>query len=190
MARNFFVDVSHSGGSSEFASRFYVDEYITMNGSVVTGYINRIKYKNVRGWIGLGPNICFGETINISKAASAPCSVNFLGLIGSLIPAKYTTATAIFNAFSNIDYCNPSSGSYSLTSSRSGIGCKFNGVTLDEDEEFVKVSSFVSTVDSSRPTNVSVDVVFNWTFDVYKGASKYTSTSLRGDYKVYANYTG
>lgn len=184
-----YANCSHYGGTGNWYSKLYVYEYVTLDGVVQSAYENRIKLKNITGSIGVGPNIDFSD-VTVTKSTSTPLSVNYLALLGSLLSASNTTEAAIISALASITPSTQLSASqkYTLSNTRNMVKCAFaSGVTVNESDHFVKINVTASTTDPNKTLSVSVPVVFNWAYSVYKGTSSTGSATIKKSYTVIAN---
>lgn len=162
------VDVG-TGSSADIYSTLDIIETVSVDGNFNSGWDNAIRYKNVKGTMGCGPNTAFTDDVTLSGNSAGTISANIKGIIDFIISVKgYDTASNIMAALDTFTYTGGRTSTRDITSTYVRcVGAKMDNEELFSEEHNLTIQSSMSTIDSTEEANQSATAVAKWTFDVY-----------------------
>lgn len=180
-------------GDISWSTSLYVYEYVVANGVRLNNgaYYNQISFRNIRGEVGVTGNAIFQGIQTVSlNISSLPISIDYYALLGCAASSS-TTISAIISALSSITYSSSNQNSYNITSSKNMMGAKFSSqIKHSHHGDSVTVYPNLATKNSTLTTNTECGFAIKWTYDVYLGNSKHTTTSITSTGTTYTNVEG
>lgn len=176
------VDVGNTG-SSDISTRMYVYEYVTIDGVRTEDLSNYIIYGNIEASLGCGANTCITSIAKVSGDDNKNTSVNvdFSSLFSTLTNAAgYSTLSTLLSALGSISF---SGSNYQLSTSLTGknirvVGAKWkSSVDLNENNSYLTLYATMSA-ERSFTASTSAYAAAQWTFDVFLGYPKLSSTAV------------
>lgn len=142
---------------------------MNVNGDLNSGWLNAIRYKNVKGEMGCGVNTAFTDDVTLSGNSSGIFSANIKGIISFVDSiTDCTTVSKILAVLDTITYSGGRVSSRDITSQYvRAVGAKMDNEELYSNEHNLTVQSSMSTINSAKPANQPAKAVAKWTFDVY-----------------------
>ena len=186
-----------TAGDTHWTTHLEVLSSIYLNGKELDpgSYVNRIKLKNICGYLLLGSNnVKFRGDFDISYQIAEPPSVSIdmfalIALATAPIDPYLSTVFSILDAV-EIDYnLTPDDKINNIMSGSNSniLSVNFDSdVILQDDGDFVKFTSNAATIDSDLERGVTIPCGTRWEYDIYVG-SKRQSSELDIEVEVEAN---